>query len=174
MICLSISDLQSQIGITNALLAEPMHTTSATTIHHVGTRDSSVKVLRQSYTCRISLGPLPHSLRKSMVACHGAAKLFSASSTSSWHRIWIQACWIEGRHHSDEVENVQSCLACLGADDGLVLGFEGLPGDVAVDNSQFTNLPGFVIVSNSTMRFNNVTFSQCNTNGAGSHPLSLP
>ncbi|KAA6419052.1 MAG: hypothetical protein FRX49_03865 [Trebouxia sp. A1-2] len=52
-------------------------------------------------------------------------------------------------------------------DDGLVLSFADLPGNVAVQDSQFTSLPGFVIVSNSTVRFSNVTFSQCNTNGPG-------
>ena len=36
-----------------------------------------------------------------------------------------------------------------------------------MQNSQFTSLPGFVIVSNSTVQFNNVTFSQGNTNGPG-------
>ncbi|KAL0028920.1 hypothetical protein WJX77_005850 [Trebouxia sp. C0004] len=52
-------------------------------------------------------------------------------------------------------------------DDGLVLSFADLPGNVAVQDSQFTSLPDFVIVSNSTVRFSNVTFSQCNTNGPG-------
>lgn len=56
------------------------------------------------------------------------------------------------------------------ADTGLVLAFKNLPGNVSVDNSQFTSLPGFVIVSNSSMRFTNATFSQGNTNGPGQYP----
>ena len=56
---------------------------------------------------------------------------------------------------------------CVSADDGLVLGLEALPQLVVVEDSQFTSLPGFVIVSNSTVRFSNVTFSQCNTNAIG-------
>ncbi len=59
-------------------------------------------------------------------------------------------------------------------DDGLVLSFADLPGNVAVQDSQFTSLPGFVIVSNSTLRFNNVTFSQCYTNGPGAHHPNVP
>ena len=64
--------------------------------------------------------------------------------------------------------------AVIVADDGLVLGFEGLPGDVAVQNSEFTSLPGFIIISNSTVRFSNVTFSQCNSNGPGAPHLHPP
>ena len=59
-------------------------------------------------------------------------------------------------------------------DAGLVLSFADLPSNVAVQDSQFTSLPGFVIVSNSTVRFNNVTFSQCNTNGPGAHHPNVP
>ena len=59
------------------------------------------------------------------------------------------------------------------ADSGLILGLEGLAGNVSVDNSQFSSLPGFIIVSNSTVRFSNVTFNQGNTNGPGLY-LSPP
>lgn len=58
-------------------------------------------------------------------------------------------------------------MANICADAGLILGFINLPGNVSVDNSQFSSLSGFVIVSNSTVRFNNATFSQGNTNGPG-------
>ena len=60
-------------------------------------------------------------------------------------------------------------MVCMCTDDGLVLSFADLPENVAVQDSQFTSLPGFVIVSNSTLRFSNVTFSQCNTNGPGAY-----
>lgn len=56
------------------------------------------------------------------------------------------------------------------ADTGLVLAFKNLPSNVSVDKSQFSSLPGFVIVSNSSMRFTNATFSQGNTNGPGQYP----
>ncbi len=65
-------------------------------------------------------------------------------------------------------------MVCMCTDDGLVLSFADLPGNVAVQDSQFTSLPGFVIVSNSTLRFSNVTFSQCNTNGPGAYHPNVP
>ena len=61
------------------------------------------------------------------------------------------------------------CYDACCADAGLVLGLKNLPSNVSLDNSQFSNLPGFVIVSNSSVRFTNATFSQGNTNGPGQH-----
>lgn len=53
------------------------------------------------------------------------------------------------------------------ADNGLILGFKDLPSSITVTDSQFVNYPGFVIVSNSVVSFENATFSSGNTNGPG-------
>lgn len=53
------------------------------------------------------------------------------------------------------------------ADSGVLLAFKSLSASLSVDDSQFSNYPGFILVSNSTVSFKNATFSAGNTNGAG-------